>query len=142
METAAIIILRVVYAWIFFRPLPGLIKDFKGSVDLVSLIVPFWQRSFTVIMLLVMFFGALSILFGMYAQIGGIFLFCYCIIGYFVHQKLAAQLTQSTNAPVDVVNLGVIGHVTSAQKNIVLAGVALFFELAGRGHVSVTANIF
>lgn len=60
-ETAAFIVLRIAFAWIFVRPLPTLLKDFKGSVDLVSLALPFWQRFFTVIMLLVMFFGALSI---------------------------------------------------------------------------------
>jgi len=36
-----------------------------------------------------------------------------------------------------LIGLATVGHVTSAQKNIVLAAVALFFALVGTGPCSV-----
>lgn len=152
MEISAVIILRLVFSWVFFRPLPDLVKGFRGTVGLVQLVVPFWAFFFTLLMFVIMFFGGLSILFGMYAQIGGLFLLIYCMMGWLVHQRLAYQVgslrasdsasTADQHTLENAVSLGVIGHVTSSQKNIVLAGVALYFLLAGSGPISVTGNVF
>lgn len=152
MEIAAFLVLRILFSWIFFRPLPGLLKDFQGAVGLTRLIIPFWPTLFTLLMFVVMIIGGISILFGLYAQIGGIFLFIYCLMGYVVHKRLANQAScanlsisaseQDQQVLETTVTLAAVGNMTSAQKNLVLAGVACFFLLMGSGPLSVTANLF
>ena len=88
----------------------------------------------------------------MYAQIGGLVLLLYCLVGWLVHKRLAEQMTRLSASDSasdadrrtlsEAISLGVIGLVTSAQKNIVLAGVGLYFLLAGSGPISVTGNIW
>lgn len=151
-EHAAWLVLRVVYAWMFLYPLIALFKDFNAAVGLVELIVPFQAKFFTMIMVIVMFFGAVMIFFGIYAQIAGFFLMFYCLIGARVHYKLMKKVSSYalsiSASEVDkqlmsqATQLGAVGHLTSAEKNFVLAAVGFFFMILGSGPWSVTTNLF
>ncbi|MEM9659329.1 MAG: hypothetical protein AAF961_13310, partial [Planctomycetota bacterium] len=70
--------------------------------------------------------------------------------GAVIHYRLA-RIAQETHlsdaaseedraAAVELSNLGQVGHVTSAEKNFVLAAVALFFALVGTGKFSLAAS--
>jgi len=100
----------------------------------------------------VMFLGALSILFGIYAQIGALFLFIYSLVDVMAHYQLSQQAasqtlsddaSESDKAILETTKaLGVVGNVTSAQKNIVIAAALLVIILLGSGPFSLTANLF
>jgi uncharacterized membrane protein YphA (DoxX/SURF4 family) len=145
-------IIRVVMAWMFLMPIPGLLADWKSTQMLTRLVSGVCVNLLSVLSIAMMVLGALSILLGLYAQIGGILLFVYCIIGMRVHFKLG-RLISSIQLPDvcrpggeeafgEVKSLGIVGQVTSAQKNVVLAGVALAFAILGSGAISITGNLW
>ena len=151
LQIVAWMILRIMYAWMFLYPLKVLLSDWQVTKNTVALIVP--KRLVplsSILMVIVMIIGALSILLGFYAQIGGLLLLVYCLMGAVVHYKLAkliinhqAIANQSNNAALqEVIDMGVVGNVSSAQKNFVLAAVAFFFMLLGSGPMSLTAPFF
>ena len=152
MEVVAWLVLRIVYAWMFLYPLVVLLRDFNATVNVVSLVAPFAKEFFTYVMLAVMFFGALMVLLGVYAQIAGFMLCAYCIIGQAVHYKLAKQTLANKLSDMaseedkqvlsQTIQLGVMGQVTSAEKNAVLAAVGFFIMLMGSGPMSITANLW
>ncbi len=151
-EVIAWLVLRIVYAWMFLYPLKVLLADFNATVGLVGLIAPFKPRLCAYLMVAVMIVGSLMILFGIYAQIGGILLMFYCLIGVVVHNKLAQQALSAKLSPgasdsdkgvlKSTADLGAVGNFTSAQKNYVLAAVGFFFFLMGSGPWSFTSNLF
>jgi uncharacterized membrane protein YphA (DoxX/SURF4 family) len=149
LEYIAWLLLRVVYAWMFLYPIKGLLSDWQASIDMVKLIMP-WQTSIVAYaMIVIMFLGALSILFGIYAKIAGFFLLIYCLIGARLHyllaynakamrlSELASEDDRATFSQLG--NFAVVGHVTSAQKNFVLASVAAFFMIMGSGPWSLVS---
>lgn len=152
LQITAWLILRICYAWMFLYPLIALCRDMPATESMVALLFPIFTKLFTWLMFAVMFIGAVMILIGWYAQIAGILLFFYNIMGIFIHRQLAAQVTAtplSDNASVSdkkifehTATLGVVGHITSSQKNVVLAAVALFFVLLSSGPCSLTAPLF
>ena len=151
-ETIAWLVLRIAYAIAFLFPLKDLLRHFTASIDLVKVLTSVQPRFFAVVMVVVMALGALSILFGIYAQIAGFFLLIYCSFGIVVHYRLAhhiAQIQLSTALSEkdkalfnEAATLGVVGHQTSGLKNSVLAAVACFFMLMGSGPLSITGNLF
>lgn len=152
MVICAWMILRISYAGMFLYPLWGLLKDWNGTKSVTALVIPFAIPFFTIMMLCTMFFGALAILFGIYGQVAGLGLLIYCLLGAIVHYRLADNskkiVSSSTISFKDqqqltqAIQLAVIGNVTSAQKNFVLAAVACFFMLLGTGPYSmVNENI-
>ena len=149
LQVIAWMALRIMYAWMFLYPLKVLLSDWKTTKSTVALISPPSLVSFSsVLMVIVMISGALSILLGLYAQIGGLLLFVYCLMGAVVHYKLANLIKQHHLSPTAgvtdvsvlqaVIDMGMVGNITSAQKNFVLAAVALFFMLLGSGPMSLT----
>ena len=87
---------------------------------------------------------------GVYGRIGAIFLFFFCIGGAIVHNKLAGIPEAAAHSlpakPSDpkvasvleqALTLNRVGNVTSAQKNLVIAGIAAYFVLAGTGPLSI-----
>jgi uncharacterized membrane protein YphA (DoxX/SURF4 family) len=150
LEAIAWLILRIVYAWLFLYPIKGLLEDWQGARSLAAMAIPIYPQLFSIVMAVVMFFGALSILLGVYTEVSGIILCLYCLLGARVHYKLARELKKhqlSNDACeedrknlLDAINLGVVGHVTSAQKNFVLAAVSLLFAFVGSGPYSITDN--
>ena len=152
MEIAAWIILRVVYAWMFLYPLITLLSDWQATENTVALVFPWAKKLFSLLMVLIMVVGAISILLGAYAQIAGILLFFYCMIGAVVHYRLAKltavhvlsnEASEADKAALkETIALGVVGHVTSAQKNFVLAAVGLFFFFMGSGPLSLTGSFW
>lgn len=136
------LILRLVYAWMFLMPLPGLLKNWSATVNLTGLLIPFAKPFCTAIYLLCMFFCALAIFFGIYAKLAAIPLFFISVFGVRVHYLLAKQAAQlggaNSNEEVQqIIALAQVGNITSAQKNVVLAAVALFFVLMGSGPMSL-----
>lgn len=151
-EDLAWLFLRVGYAWLYLYALLGLLSNWQATKDVVSIVFPRYTAIFAVLMVIVMFVAAISIAIGFYAEIAGLMLCFYNLLGMRVHYELAAKLNAiglSENASeddkqtlTDACALGMAGHVTSAQKNFVLFSVALFFTLAGSGPLSLTAPIW
>lgn len=152
MEILSFIILRIVLAWMFLYPLAGLIKDWDGTLGLTGLVSNIATKYLAVLMVLVMFIGGVSILFGIYAQLGAAMLFIYTLIGIKVHYKLSQKIArfnlsnlaskEDCNIISETKQLGIVGHITSAQKNVVIAGALLFITLMGSGPYSITDNLF
>ena len=151
-EVTAWLVLRIIYAWMFIYPLKALLQDWQGTVGMVSLIVPAAPRLGAVLMVMVMLAGGLMILLGIYAQIAGLLLAIYCLLGYRVHQHFARSATalkldnEAPRRDCNILNqarqLAEVGHITSAQKNMVLAAVGVFFFLMGAGPMTITATLF
>ena len=153
-DTIAWLVLRIVYAALFLYPIKGLVQDWPTTQSLVKLVWPYdvALNIICIAMIMVMFAGALSIALGLWAQVGGMALLIYCLFGAKVHYALAGALqanSLSENAIEadktvfsQAVNLGVVGHVTSAQKNFVLSSVAFYFVILGSGPLSITSNLF
>jgi uncharacterized membrane protein YphA (DoxX/SURF4 family) len=145
MDVLAWLILRIVYAWMFLYPLKDLLKDWQGALSLTKLVVPFPKLVplFTFAMLAIMLLGGLSILLGFYGQLASAALLVYCLMGARVHYCLANKAKKlnlkENGACKEAIQLAILGHVTSAQKNFVLAAVACFFILMGTGPYSLTA---
>lgn len=153
MEIYAWLVLRIAYAWIFLVPLPSLLKNWHETKALTALLFP--QKTtttLTIVMLVAMFFGALSILFGILGQWAGLILMVYCLLGVIVHRRLAKnaqniRLSTSSSAADqqqlnDLIGLAVAGNIGSAYKNIVLAAIGFFFMVMGTGPCSVLHQNF
>ena len=133
-------------------PMKALLSDWAGTKKTVGILIPIFPSFCAVMMLLVMLCGALSVLVGFYSQIGGFLLCVYCIFGIKVHYRLSQLSTagslssRASDSDREVLKeaqgLAVVGNITSAEKNVVLAAVALMFTLLGSGPFSLTANIF
>jgi len=100
------------------------------------------------LMILCMLFGGISVLFGIYAEIGGLIIAIYCVIGFFVHRnyaKIATHIKESSYSCETeyqfhyLADLAIVGHQTSSQKNIIICAVGLF--LNGSGPFSVTDHL-
>lgn len=139
--------LRIVYAWMFLYPAIGLIRDWPTTVQTTALLFAWKPALFTALSLVLMVFGAAMILFGVYGQLAGAGLCIFCLGGARVHYKLAsmaddAQIspeasTSDADAVSNLKTLAVVGHVTSAEKNFVLAAVGFYFALMGTGSMSL-----
>jgi len=137
------LVLRFVYAWMFLYPLKSLLKDWPATVQATGLLFPWQSGCFAVASIVVMALGALSILLGCYGQLGAAGLLVFSLGGAVIHYRLAdlakrARLSDQASsadrqAMGELSALGVVGHVTSAEKNFVLAAVALFFLIMGTG---------
>ena len=146
-QVAGWIALRAVYAWMFLYPAVGLIRDWPGTVQTTGLVYTRATPVFAAGGLFVMIAGGLMILLGVYGQWAGLALVAFNLGGARIHYRLAAvaQETQVSTAatPEDratagqLTTLAGVGHVTSAQKNYVLAAVGLFFALVGTGPMSL-----
>ena len=147
MEIVACIVLRLVLAWFFLDPVKGLISDWDASVELVKSIIPFQPQCFAILMIIVMIVGSLSVLFGIYAQIGAGCLLIYTLMGVVVHYRLGNTLSDmrltKTAVKADKTifetakALGIQGHMTSAKKNIVIVAALLQIVLLGSGPFSL-----
>lgn len=139
--------LRVVYAWMFLYPAIGLLRDWTTTVQTTGLLFPWKPAVFAALSLALMIFGSVMILFGVYGRLAGAGLCLFCLGGARVHYKLASlagdtQLcadanTSDTDAVANLKALAVVGHVTSAEKNFVLAAVGFFFAMMGTGPMSL-----
>ena len=148
----AFLLLRISIAWMFLSAVPTFISKWKVTLQMVKLLFSKYVTFFSVMMIATMIVGSFSILFGIYAQIGAFLLFIQCTLGVFVHNKFAnniARLQLSDAAEKNdqrvfgtAKSMGVVGHKTSAQKNIVLAAVMIFIVVMGSGPLSVTGNLF
>ena len=146
-DTCAWLVLRVVYAWMFLYPAYGLIKDWNTTVQTTALLFPRHPAVFAFGSLVLMIFGSLAILLGVYGQFAAVGLIGFNLGGALLHYRLARRLkrtrlsAEASTADHEVleeaVNLGVVGHVTSAEKNFVLTAVAFFFVLQGTGPMSL-----
>ena len=142
--------LRIMFAWIFLWPLPGLLKDWQTTVQTTGLLFPFGQSFFTTVSVAGMAISSIMVMIGIYGRAGAVFLFFFCIGGAIVHNKLAGIPEQAAKklsskdlqtptgeVLAQALVLNRVGNVTSAQKNLVIAGIAAFFALAGTGNLSV-----
>ncbi|MBG83357.1 MAG: hypothetical protein CMJ40_02290 [Phycisphaerae bacterium] len=150
MADIGILTLRIMFAWIFLWPLPGLLKDWTTTVQTTGLLFPFGQSFFTTVSVAGMAICSIMVMVGIYGRAGAVFLFFFCIGGAIVHNKLAglpeaaARKLPSADRETpcgkvldQALTLNRVGNVTSAQKNLVIAGIAAYFALAGTGDLSV-----
>jgi len=141
MKTYAIawIVLRVVYAWMYLYPLIALFKNWQDTIDTTALLFKKKPKEFTVGSVFIMIVGGLSILLGIYGRIGGFLLLFFNLGGAYIHYQFANRAKDfAAEANTSLVNLAIIGNVSSAQKNFVLAAVAFFFMIQGTGPWSIT----
>ena len=141
MDLLAWLVLRVVYAWLFFYPIKGLLADWPATMAATGLLFPYQTRLCAVLSLISMVVGGLSILLGLYPVIGGTLLVLFNLGGARIHYRLAASARAVPQADVNatsLMNLAVMGNVTSGHKNIVLAALALFFAVQGTGPWSLS----
>lgn len=146
------LLLRITYAWLYIYALKSLLTDWPATEFVVGLIAPKFVREFAIAMIAVMILSALMILFGIYAQVAGLLLFIYNLLGARVHYRLAKLLNNEQQSDmlsaadkavfIKIQTIGVAGHITSAQKNFILAAVALFFTLLGSGPISITGLLW
>lgn len=149
MDIIAWLILRIVFAWMFLYPLTVLLSDWEAAKGNVGMIFPRYHHELAMLMVVVMIAGALSILLGILPHIGGLMLLVYCLIGALVHYRFAdtingLQLSTQANSEDSAIldkarTIGAVGHITSAQKNFVLAAVACWFMLMGTGPWSIVS---
>jgi uncharacterized membrane protein YphA (DoxX/SURF4 family) len=149
-EAVAWLTLRIVYAWIYLYPAQGLIRDWPTTVETTGLLLSRGTSFFALVSVTGMIVGALMILLGVYGQFAAVGLFAFNVGGAIIHYRLAA-MAKSTRisdlAAADdqttverLATLGWVGHVTSAEKNFVLAAVAVFFALVGTGPCSLVPS--
>ena len=141
------IALRAVYAWMFLYPAVGLLRDWPTTVRTTGLLVPWGTPLFAAASVAFMIVGGLMILFGGWGRLAGAGFVAFNLGGAVIHYRLAAQATAAALSPgaseadreslAGAAGLGVVGNVTSAEKNFVLAAVGLFFFLVGTGPLSV-----
>jgi len=146
------LLLRVTYAGMYLLPINGLLKKWKGTVRATSMLFSWQPQYFAALACLCMAIGSLSILFGFYGQIGGLLLFIFNLGGAMIHfrcAEFASKVPLNPELPkeaqdtvMQLKTLAMIGHKPSAQKNFVLAAVALFFFFNGTGPLSLTPNLF
>ncbi|MEC7501923.1 MAG: DoxX family membrane protein [Planctomycetota bacterium] len=146
-NACAWLVLRAVYAWMFLYPAYGLMKDWEATVHTTALLFKWQPAVFAFGSLVLMIFGAIAILLGVYGQFAAVGLIGFNLGGAVLHYRLARQLKQTHLSqgaiPADqqvlagAIDLGVVGHVTSAEKNFVLTAVAFFFALQGTGPMSI-----
>lgn len=139
--------LRVVYAWMFIYPAIGLIQSWPTTVQTTGLLFRWRPALFAGASVAGMIVGGLMILFGMYGSIAGLFFFLFSLGGARIHFRLADQARGAKLSEVateadaqtirELADLAAVGHVTSAQKNFVLAAVGLFFFFMGTGPLSL-----
>ena len=149
-DVLAWLVLRVVYAWMFLYPAVGLIRDWKSTVQTTSLLFKWFPGGFALGSLVIMVFGSFSILVGFYGQFAAVAFIGFNLGGVVLHYRLARRLKQThlskeacaadRDALEGAIALGVVGHVTSAEKNFVLAAVALFFAIEGTGPLSLVPS--
>lgn len=138
LQPYAWIVLRIVYAWMFLYAPLNLVKDWDNTVTTTALLFKLQPKLFAIGSIIGMIISALFILFGIYARIGGIFLFFFNLGAAYIHFQLAKQAeTFKTEGNQPLIALAVLGNVTSAQKNFVLAAIAFFFALQGSGPWSI-----
>ncbi|MDG2423834.1 MAG: DoxX family protein [Phycisphaerales bacterium] len=144
------LVLRIMFAWIFLWPLPGLLRDWPTTVQTTGLLFSRGKGFFTLVSVSGMAICSLMVAIGIYGRPAAIFLFFFCIGGAIVHNKLAgipeAAARKLPENPSDqkmaavlqnALVLNRVGNVTSAQKNLVIAGIAAYFVLAGTGSLSL-----
>ena len=149
-ETIAWLALRTVYAWMYLYPAIGLVRNWPTTVQTTGLLFPRGTTFFAVASLALMIVGSLMILFGVYGQYAAAALVAFNLGGARVHYKLAEAAREATLSSAAssedrerlsaLAGLAEVGHVTSAEKNYVLAAVALFVALAGTGPWSFVPN--
>lgn len=147
LETVAWLALRIVFAWMFLYPAKALLEDWSGTVQTTGLLFARGSAFFAAASVAMMVGGGFAILFGVYGRLAGVGLCAFSVGGAMIHYRLAARVgelclsDEASEADRAVgsewVTLGTVGHVTSAQKNFVLAAVALFFALMGTGPASL-----
>jgi uncharacterized membrane protein YphA (DoxX/SURF4 family) len=149
-EPCAWVALRAVYAWMYLYPSIGLIKNWPQTLSTTKLLFTKGTTFFASASIVVMILGSLMILFGAYGQYAAVALFGFNLGGAVIHYRLAriakgTQLSASASdkdqsTVAELANLGHVGHVTSAEKNFVLAAIALFFALVGTGKFSLVPS--
>ena len=147
LDVCAWLVLRAAYAWMFLYPAYGLIKDWEAAVQTTALLFQWQPAVFAFGSLVLMIFGAIAILLGVCGQFAADGLIGFNLECSVLHYRLTRQLKQTHlslgKIPSDqqvlkrAINLGVVGHNTSAENNFVLMAVAFFFALKGTGPMSL-----
>lgn len=148
----AYLILRILLFCKFIYALRSLFADWQATEDMIGLMFPRATGFFAVLTVVVIVVSAVSILFGIYGQIGGLMIFCFCLMGMRMHTILKNtamdiefddDATDSQKAKLrDAKALAVGGQAACVQKNLVIAAVGAFFFFAGTGPFSLTPCLF
>ncbi|MDI9819008.1 MULTISPECIES: hypothetical protein [unclassified Legionella] len=142
------LVVRVVFAAFFLYPIYGFLRNWSSAKQTATLIYPRYPALQAILMILLMLIIAISILFGIYGRIGGLVALIFSLLGVVAHHACSRslaklQLSKAASAEDQAIftqakEIGQIGHLTSAQKNYVIAAISFFFMLLGTGPFSVT----
>lgn len=142
------LVLRIAYAWLMLNALGTLIRSRQATVESMRPMFPVATEAIAGFMFAFMGLSAVSILIGLWGQIAGAGLVVFNLMGVKFHMGFAkrgqALASENPDNPlvVEAGTLALVGHTTSAQKNVVLAALGFFFAVAGTGPFSLTGPIF
>ncbi|ASQ44989.1 DoxX family membrane protein [Legionella clemsonensis] len=142
------LVLRVVFAGFFIYAFYNFVRNWPAAKQTAILIYPKYPNFQAVSMLTLMLIISISILLGIFGRIGGALALLFSLLGAYAHHTCAHKI-ESIQLPATAPDedqqlleeakaIGIIGHITSAQKNYVIAAVSFFFMLLGTGPLSVT----
>lgn len=144
LPNVAYMILRISYSIVFLNAAWQCGKSKAGirwTIEESRILFGNTAPLFGVAGIFVMGFGGLSVLLGIYPEIGGVMLGLFVLPGAIIHhrkQKEAQVLGDELGAPGDektqvLTTLALLGHYSSAMKNYSLCGPGLFLALTGGG---------
>ncbi len=146
--TIAWLIFRASYSWVFLNAAWQCGKNRAGvdwTIAESEIIFGRFAPVLGPIGIVVMAVGGLSILFGIFAEIGGVLLASFLVPGTVIHLRkrseargladaLRSELGSSHLESLDKLTvLAVLGHYSSAMKNVSLIGPAVYFAVMGCG---------
>ena len=140
----AYLIFRISYSIVFLNAAWQCGKSKAGiqwTIDESRILFGKAAPLFGVAGIFVMGFGGLSVLLGIYPEIGGLMLGLFVLPGAIIHhrkqkesQSLGGELGANDNQKVQMLTaLASLGHYSSAMKNYSLCGPGIFLALTGGG---------
>ncbi|KTD07252.1 DoxX family protein [Legionella jamestowniensis] len=142
------LVLRVVFAGFFIYAFYSFVRNWPAAKQTATLIYPKYPNFQAVSMLVLMLLISISILLGIFGRIGGALALLFSLLGVYAHytcvhhiesiQLPATASSDDQKLLADAKAIGIVGHITSAQKNYVIAAVSFFFMLLGTGPWSIT----
>ena len=95
-EPFAWVALRAVYAWIYLYASIGLMMNWPTTLSTTKLLFTKGTAFFAATSLVIMIFGSLMILFGVYGQYAAVAMFAFNLGGAVIHYRLA-RLAKATH---------------------------------------------
>lgn len=150
-NSIALLIFRISYTFVFLNAAWQCGRSKEGiawTIDESRILFGNAAPIFGIAGIATMAIGGLSVLLGIYGEIGGLMLAAFVLPGAIIHLRkqkesssLAQEIQQASESEKEKVGqLGILaslGHYSSAMKNFSLFGPGLYFLFAGTGAYSI-----